>query len=120
MRKSSASKTKLQSMPSISEQQQQQNIPDKFWSKMGRKLSTQNSQGLQPMTSRENIESWFHEDDGIVSPNEVIADQKGTYAPKVIPFFLILSSSLLSVSWLILLVLSLLLFTLSLLLTSWV
>lgn len=38
------------------------------------------------MTSRENIESWFHEDDGIVSPANTLTQQKGTNNAQVKTF----------------------------------
>lgn len=43
-----------------------QPIPDKFWSKMGRKMSTQRQGRAAIPTYRSNVENWFHEDDGTV------------------------------------------------------
>ncbi len=42
-----------------------QPIPDKFWSKMGRKMSSQRKPNLAAY--RSNVQNWFHEDDGTVS-----------------------------------------------------
>lgn len=44
-----------------------QPIPDKFWSKMGRKMSTQRQSRPAQAGYKANVQSWFHDDEGTVS-----------------------------------------------------